>query len=141
LAKQLLQAVAGVESMTVAINPVDNSLSVVIELPLWMQQTTRDYPSRVELVWLQGAAIVSKDFWRAASGVQSTCILTLDRDRTRLLDCGQSCSKLSDDEFRKAHRDRVVRARAARVGMKSGMDVLSTAPLFKISPKRCCIRC
>jgi hypothetical protein len=25
-----------------------------------MQQTTRYYPSRVELVWLQGAAIVSK---------------------------------------------------------------------------------
>jgi len=24
----------------------------------WMQQTTRDYLSRVELVWLQGAAIV-----------------------------------------------------------------------------------
>jgi hypothetical protein len=33
LAKQFLQAMAGVESMTVAINPADNSLSVVIELP------------------------------------------------------------------------------------------------------------
>jgi hypothetical protein len=66
LAKQLLQALAGVESMTVAINPADNPLIVVIELPLWMQQTTRDCPSRVELVWLQGAAIVSKTFFRAA---------------------------------------------------------------------------
>jgi hypothetical protein len=37
----------GVESMTVAINPADHSLIVVIELPFWMQQTTRDYPSRV----------------------------------------------------------------------------------------------
>jgi hypothetical protein len=27
-----------------------------------MQQTTRDYPSRVELAWLQGAAIVSKTY-------------------------------------------------------------------------------
>jgi hypothetical protein len=60
LAKQFLQAMAGVESMTVAINPADNSLSVVIELPSGIQQTTRDYPLRVELVWLQGAAIVSK---------------------------------------------------------------------------------
>ena len=60
LARQFLQAIAGVESMTVAINPADNSLSVVIELPSGTQQTTRDYPSRVELVWLQGAAIVSK---------------------------------------------------------------------------------
>jgi ACR3 family arsenite efflux pump ArsB len=59
LAKQFLQAMAGVESMTVAINPADNSLIVVIELPLGIQQTTRDYPSRVERVWLQGAAIVS----------------------------------------------------------------------------------
>jgi hypothetical protein len=33
LAKQFLQAMAGAESMTVAINPADNSLSVVIELP------------------------------------------------------------------------------------------------------------
>jgi hypothetical protein len=60
LAKQFLQAMAGVESMTVAINPADNSLIVVIELLLWMQQTTRDYLSRIELVWLRGAAIVNK---------------------------------------------------------------------------------
>ena len=80
LAKQFLQAMAGVESMTVAINPADNSLIVVIELLLWMQQTTRDYLWRVELVWLQGAAIVSKTFSRTASGVHSICILTLDRD-------------------------------------------------------------
>jgi hypothetical protein len=80
LAKQYLQAMAGVESMTVTINPADNSLIVVIEIPLWMQQTTRDYPSRVELVWLQGAAIVSKTFSRAASGLHSICILTLGRD-------------------------------------------------------------
>jgi hypothetical protein len=33
LAKQFLQATAGVESMTVAINPADNSLIVVIEFP------------------------------------------------------------------------------------------------------------
>jgi hypothetical protein len=68
LAKQFLQAMAGVESMTVAINPADNSLIVVIEPLLWMQQTTRDYPWRVELVGLQGAAIVRKNFSRAASG-------------------------------------------------------------------------
>jgi hypothetical protein len=60
LAKQFLQAVAGVESMTAAINPADNSLIAVIELLFWMQQTTRCYLSRVELVWLQGSAIVSK---------------------------------------------------------------------------------
>jgi hypothetical protein len=69
LAKQFLQAMAGVESMTVAINPADNSLMVVIELLLWMQQTTRDYLWRVELVGLQGAAIVSKNFSGAASGL------------------------------------------------------------------------
>jgi hypothetical protein len=50
LAKQFLQAIAGVESMTAAISPADNNLIVVIELPLWMQQTARDYPSRAELV-------------------------------------------------------------------------------------------
>jgi hypothetical protein len=54
LAKLFLQAVAGVESMTAAISPADNSLIVVIELPLWIQQTARDYPSPGELVrfWL-----------------------------------------------------------------------------------------
>jgi hypothetical protein len=140
LAKQFLQAMAGIESMTAAINPADNSLSVVIELPRWMQQTTRDYPSLVERVWLQGTAIVK--FLSAASGVHATCILTLGRDRTRLLDCGQSCSKLPADEFGEdTHRDRAVRARIAGTGMKSGMDVLSTAPPFKISPQSCCIRC
>jgi hypothetical protein len=34
-----------------------------------------------------------------------------------------------------------VRAGIARVSMKSGMDVLCTAPPFKISPKPRCIRC
>jgi len=34
LAEQFLQAMAGVESMTVAISPADNSLIVVIELLL-----------------------------------------------------------------------------------------------------------
>jgi uncharacterized membrane protein YjjP (DUF1212 family) len=34
-----------------------------------------------------------------------------------------------------------VRARIARACMKCGMDVLCTAPPFKISPKRRCIRC
>jgi hypothetical protein len=105
-----------------------------------MQQTTRDTPSLVERVWLQGTAIVN--FSRAASDVHSTCILTLGRDRTRLLDCGQSCSKLSADEFGEdTHPDRAVQVRIADVGVKSGMDVLSTAPPFKISPKSCCIRC
>jgi nicotinate-nucleotide pyrophosphorylase len=33
LAEQFLQALAGIASMTVAINPADNSLNVVIELP------------------------------------------------------------------------------------------------------------
>jgi hypothetical protein len=33
LARQFLQAMAGAESKTVAINPADNSLIVVIELP------------------------------------------------------------------------------------------------------------
>jgi hypothetical protein len=47
----------GVENMTVAINPADNSLIVVIELLLWMQQTTRDYSSGVELVLLGGVPI------------------------------------------------------------------------------------
>jgi hypothetical protein len=36
LAKQFLQAMAGFESTTVAINPADNSLIMVIELPFWM---------------------------------------------------------------------------------------------------------
>src|ERR1700736_1476269 len=43
---QFLRAMVGVASMTVAINPADNSLIVVIELPLWMQQTKRDRCSR-----------------------------------------------------------------------------------------------
>jgi hypothetical protein len=59
----------GVENMTVAINPADNSLIVVIELLLWMQQTTRDYFSRVELVWLQGVAIISKTFFACRIGL------------------------------------------------------------------------
>jgi hypothetical protein len=80
LASQFLQAMAGVESMTVAINPADNSFILVIELPSWIHKPRRDYPSRVALVWLQGAAIVSKTFSRTASGVHSICILTLDRD-------------------------------------------------------------
>jgi len=42
LAKPFLQAMAGVESMTVTISPANNSLIVVIELPLWIQQTARD---------------------------------------------------------------------------------------------------
>jgi hypothetical protein len=45
-----LHAMPGVENITVAINPADNSLIAVIELLLWLQQTTRDYFSRVELV-------------------------------------------------------------------------------------------
>jgi len=42
--------------------------------------------------------------------VHSTCILTSGRDWTRLLDWGQSCSKLSADEFRSkdARYDRAI---------------------------------
>ena len=60
LAKPFLQAMAGVASMTVAINPADNSLIVVIETSFKMQQTTLHYPARVVLVWLRGAAIVNE---------------------------------------------------------------------------------
>ena len=66
LAEQFLQAMAGVESMTVAISPADNSLIVVIELPLWIQQIASDYPSRAGC--LHGAAITSNTFSPAASG-------------------------------------------------------------------------
>jgi hypothetical protein len=34
-----------------------------------MQQTTRDYFSRVELVWLQGVAIISKTFFACRIGL------------------------------------------------------------------------
>src|SRR5258708_16713456 len=66
LAEQFLQAMAGVESMTVAISPADNSLIVVIELPLWIQQISSDYPSRAGC--LHGAAITSNTFSPPASG-------------------------------------------------------------------------
>jgi hypothetical protein len=59
LAKQLLQAMAGIESMTVAINPADNSLIVVIDLLLRAQQTTRNHLSRVELVWLTADLVLA----------------------------------------------------------------------------------
>jgi len=80
LAEQFLPAMAGVESMAVAINPADNSFNTVIELPLWMLRTTRDYSSQLNSFGLQVAAIVTKSFSRAASGVHSICILPLGRD-------------------------------------------------------------
>jgi hypothetical protein len=56
----------GVESMTVAINPADNSLIVVIERPLWMQQTKRDRCSR------QSATV--RKYLRIAARVPATIV-------------------------------------------------------------------
>jgi len=63
--------------MTVAINPADNSLIVVIELLLWMQQTTRDYSSRVELVLL-GAITVFACRFGLTDGYANLDLLILD---------------------------------------------------------------
>jgi hypothetical protein len=51
---------------------------------------------------------------------------------------GQGTGRHGDD-LRADPSARAVRARTARTSMKSGTDVLGTAPPFKISPKPRCI--